>query len=118
MRVLQQRTIVSSYLAQFRNLVIGILSINKEKKLDWFVALLKLFIKLEVLKCSSDALDDASCTALNEDSSLAGTSMFSFQSSLVGNIAYVRVPEPVKFENTESTSQYRKKSSRPRKSTV
>ena len=77
LRQLQQKGSVSTYLNLFRNIVIGIPNISEDEKLDKFCAGLKTEIRLEVLKAGPSNMDDASRIALNVDSAMYGTGMFS-----------------------------------------
>lgn len=116
LRFLVQRTSVSSYLAQFRNLVIGIPGMNDDEKLDRFVSGLKHSVKIEVLKASPDNLNDASRIALNVDNALSGAGMFSTgRFSYGSNSTTVQTPQPMDIGNVEGNAHFRGSSFKPKK---
>ena len=81
LRRLVQRASVSSYLNEFRNLVLNIPNMTEDEKLDKFCAGLKPEIRLEVLKSGPVTVDNAARIALNVDSALFGAGIFMQRSS-------------------------------------
>lgn len=79
LRRLVQRTSVTSYLAEFRNIVLTIPGMSEGDKVDRFCQGLKPNIRLEVLKAGAQTMQEASKIALNVDSALFGAGMFNFQ---------------------------------------
>ena len=75
LRQLLQRTSVSSYLSDFRNIVLTIPNMNEGEKVDRFCQGLKPQIKLDVMKSGAQSINDASRIALNVDSALFGAVM-------------------------------------------
>jgi len=82
LRRLHQTTSVSSYLNEFRNIVIGIPGMNEDEKLDRFCAGLKPHVRLEVLKSNPSDLQSATQIALNVDNAIFGAGMYSFQNNV------------------------------------
>ena len=91
LRKLIQRTSVSDYLTEFRNLTLTITGMNEEEKVDRFVQGLKPHVRLEVLKSNARTMNDASRIALNVDSALFNAGMFRFQ-------GYRQDPAPTPME--------------------
>ena len=79
LRKLVQRTSVTSYLTEFRNIVLTIPGMSEGEKVDRFSQGLKPNIRLEVMKAGAQTMSDASRIALNVDSALFGAGMFRFQ---------------------------------------
>ena len=79
LRRLDQRTSVSKYLSEFRNIVLTIPDMNEREQVDRFCQGLKPQIPLEVLKSGARIIIDASRIALNIDSALWGTGMYNIQ---------------------------------------
>lgn len=104
LRKLVQKTSVSSYLNEFRNLVLTITDINEGEKLDKFCAGLKPNVRLEVLKSGPSTIDEAARIALNVDSALYGAGMFTPYSQ------YTQ-PEPMDIGNVEGNPGRRTRSS-------
>lgn len=77
MRKLVQRTSVSAYLSEFRNMALMIADMSEGEKLDRFCQGLKPEIRLEVLKAGTNTIDQASRIALSVDSALFGAGMIS-----------------------------------------
>lgn len=96
LRRLVQRTSVSSYLTEFRNIVLTIPDMSEGEKVDRFCQGLKPQVRLEVMKAGAQNINDASRIALNVDSALFGAGMFRFQGSM-GNSA----PTPMEIGNFE-----------------
>lgn len=100
LRKLEQRTSVSGYLTEFRNIVLAIPGISEEERLDKFVSGLKPTVRLEVLKTNPSTFDAAAQVALNVDSALFGAGMFNSwggQSSNSGSSG----PQPMEIGNFE-----------------
>ena len=76
LRRLVQRTSVSSYLSEFRNIVLTIPGMNEGEQVDRFCQGLKPQIRLEVMKAGAQNMNDASRIALNVDAALFGAGMF------------------------------------------
>ncbi len=70
LRRLVQRTSVSDYLSEFRNIVLMILGVNEGEQLDRFCQSLKPHVRLEVLKPGARITDEAARIALNVDSTM------------------------------------------------
>lgn len=82
LRKLVQKTSVSQYLTEFRNIVLMITDMSEGEKVDRFTQGLKRSIRLEVMKAGATTMADASRIALNVDSALFGAGLFrSFNSS-------------------------------------
>lgn len=81
LRRLVQRTSVTNYLTEFRNIVLTIPGISEGEKVDRFSQGLKPNIRLEVMKAGSQTMTEASRIALNVDSALFGAGMFRNQNS-------------------------------------
>lgn len=79
LRKLLQRTSVSSYLTEFRNIVLTIPGMSEGEIVDRFCQGLKPNIRLEVLKSGVQTMNEASRIALNVDSALFGAGMLGFQ---------------------------------------
>lgn len=79
LRKLVQRSSVSSYLSEFRNIALTIPGINEGEMVDRFCQGLKPQIRLEVLKAGVKTMDEATRIALNVDSALFGAGMLAFQ---------------------------------------
>lgn len=91
-----QKTSVSTYLSEFRNIVLTIPEINDGEKLDRFIQGLKPQVKIEVLKAGAKNLDEASRIALNVDSAIFGSRLNRFQASDLR-----QSPVPMEIGNTE-----------------
>lgn len=109
LRKLVQRTSVSAYLNEFRNLVITIPNINEDEKLDKFCAGLKPMIRLEVLKSGPENVDQAARVALNVDSAIFGVGQSSSGFASGGNDSG---PQPMDIGNVEGQTHYRGKAFR------
>lgn len=81
LRRLVQRTSVTNYLSEFRNIVLTIPGMSEGEKVDRFSQGLKPNIRLEVMKSGAQTMTDASRIALNVDSALFGAGMFRFQNN-------------------------------------
>ena len=79
LRKLVQRTSVSSYLSEFRNILLTIPEMSELEQVDRFCQGLEPQIRLEVLKAEARTIIDASRIALNVDSVLWGAGVHSFQ---------------------------------------
>lgn len=80
LRRLVQRTSVTHYLTEFRNIVLTIPGMSEGEKVDRFSQGLKPNIRLEVMKAGAQTMAEASRIALNVDSALFGAGMFRHQS--------------------------------------
>lgn len=101
LRRLVQRTSVSSYLSEFRNIVLMITTMSEGEKVDRFCQGLKPQVRLEVMKAGAQTMNDASRIALNVDAALFGAGMYQsygFQSS---------APTPMEIGNFEQRKKDR-----------
>lgn len=73
---MDQKSSVSSYAKESRNIVIAIPNIGENAKLDNFCACLKAMVRLEILKIGPMSLEKAVGIAVNVDSVLHGTEIF------------------------------------------
>ena len=96
LRQLTQKTSVSSYLSEFRNIVLTIPNMNEVEKVDRFCQGLKPQIRLEVMKAGAQTMNDASKIALNVDSALFGAGMLGFQQTYSNSH-----PTPMEIGNME-----------------
>ena len=103
LRRLSQKTSVSSYLSDFRNIALTIPGMNEEEKVDRFCQGLKPQVRLEVMKSGARTMNDASRIALNVDSALFGAGFLNFQTSQ-GNFG----PTPMDIGNLEQRDKDRK----------
>ena len=111
-----QRGSVSSYLNQFRNIVIAIPGMNEGEKLDRFCTGLKPQVRLEVMKANPETVADASKIALNVDNALMGAGMFNGGFSGFGmNHGSSSVPQPMDIGNVEGNMHYRGKAFKPKR---
>ena len=94
LRNLVQKTSVSSYLNEFRNLVLTIPDMSDGEKLDKFCAGLKPIVRLEVLKAGPANVDAAARIALNVDSAMFGAGMFN-------SVQQYSQPQPMDIGNVE-----------------
>lgn len=109
LRRLVQRTSVSTYLNEFRNIVLTISSIGEDEKLDKFVSGLKPQIRIEVLKSNPQSLDEACNIALNVDSAIYGAGLFrGWGSSATSNPASTG-GDPMDIGNLEGGNYAEKK---------
>lgn len=121
LRGLVQRTSVSAYLNQFRNIVIAIPGMNEGEKLDRFCTGLKPQVRLEVMKGNPENLADASKIALNVDNALMGAGMFNpggysgFNMNHGSSSGSSSAPQPMDIGNVEGNMHYRGKSFKPKK---
>lgn len=100
LRNLHQKYSVAAYLSEFRNVALSIPGISMDEMLDKFVSGLKPQVRLEVLKSNVTNVDEAARIALNVDSALRGSGMFSRfgeQSSYVPS----QTPVPMEIGNVE-----------------
>ncbi len=77
LRRLVQRTSVSSYLSEFRDIVLTIPSMSEAEQFDRFCHGLKPQVCLEVMNSGAQTINDAARIALNVDAALFGAGMFS-----------------------------------------
>ena len=103
LRKLIQRTSVSEYLTEFRNLTLTITGMNEEEKVDRFIQGLKPHVRLEVLKSNARTMNDASRIALNVDSALFNAGMFRFQ-----GYRQDTAPTPMEIGNVEQHEKDRR----------
>lgn len=103
LRRLIQRTSVSSYLSEFRNIVLTIPGMNASEQVDRFCQGLKPQIRLEVMKAGARTMNDASRIALNVDAALFGSGMLNYQWS-----NRVSVPTPMEIGNVEQKDKDRR----------
>lgn len=106
LRRLVQRTSVTSYLAEFRNIVLTIPGMSEGDRVDRFCQGLKPNIRLEVLKAGAQTMNEASRIALNVDSALFGAGMFNFQQG--GGFTRTQYA-PMEIGNIEQRDKDRKK---------
>lgn len=106
LRNLSQRGNVSSYLDEFRNIVIGIPGISEDEKLDKFCAGLKPAVRLEVLKAGPSTVDGAACIALNVDNAMYNVGTFNNRRASLN----VFGEQPMDIGNVESRPHYRGRS--------
>ena len=76
LRRLVQKTSVSTYLSEFRNVILAIPGMTEGEQVDRFVQGLKNQVKLEVLKSGTQSMEEASTIALSVDSALFGARMY------------------------------------------
>ena len=76
LRNLFQRTSVSSYLFEFRNIVFTITGMSEVEQVDRFCQGLKLNVRLAVLNAGVQSINEASRITLNVDSALFGAGMY------------------------------------------
>lgn len=100
LRNLLQRTSVSVYLTQFRNIILTVPDMTEGEKVDRFCQGLKPRVRLEVMKAGAQTLDDASRIALNVDAALFGSGMLNLQ----GHGSF-NGPTPMEIGNMEQMSQ-------------
>ena len=79
LRKLYQKTSISAYLSEFRNIALTIPGMIEDEQVDRFCQGLKPQIRLEVMKYGARTMSDASRIALNVDSALFGAGMLRFQ---------------------------------------
>ena len=96
LRRLFQKTSVTSYLTEFRNVVLTIPDISEGEKLDRFCQGLKPQIRVEVMKAGVQSVNDAARIALNVDSAIYGAGSF-----MRGNFGRDSTPTPMEIGNTE-----------------
>ena len=111
LRVLRQKTSVTAYLNDFRNIVISIPGISNDEKLDKFVSGLKPEVLLEVKKNRPADFESAAQIALTIDSAL-----FSMNRYYQGNFGASSSsgPQPMDIGNVEGNTHYRGKSFKPK----
>jgi len=102
LRRLVQRTSVTSYLAEFRNIILTIPGMSEGEKVDRFSQGLKPNIRLEVMKAGAQTMTDASKIALNVDSALFGAGMLNFQNNSGFTISSYTPMEIGNFEQRDS----------------
>lgn len=105
LRRLFQRTSVSSYLSEFRNIVLTIPGMSEGEQVDRFCQGLKPQVRLEVMKAGAQTMIDASRIALNVDSALFGAGMYYHQ----GNSGLNSGPTPMEIGNFEQKKKDRKR---------
>lgn len=117
LRSLFQKASVSSYLNQFRNIIIAIPGMNEGEKLDRFCAGLKPQVRLEVLKANPETLNEASQIALNVDNALTGVGMFNPGGfgRYGANAMAAAAPQPMDIGNVEGQAHYRGKAFKPKR---
>ena len=103
LRRLIQRTSVSSYLSEFRNIVLTIPGMNASEQVDRFCQGLKPHIRLEVMKAGARTMNDASRIALNVDAALFGSGMLNNQWN-----NRVSGPTPMEIGNVEQRDRDRR----------
>ena len=103
LRRLFQKTSVSSYLSEFRNVVLMIPGMTEGEKVDRFCQGLKPQIRLEVLKSGAQTMNDASRIALNVDSAIFGAQRFIFTRN-----GESTNPTPMEIGNIEQKNKDRK----------
>ncbi len=105
LRRLVQRSSVSSYLSEFRNIVLTIPGMSEGEQVDRFCTGLKPQVRLEVMKAGAQTMIEASRIALNVDSALFGAGMYyhrGFGSQPVG-------PTPMEIGNFEQKRKDRRR---------
>lgn len=108
LRRISQKSSVERYLAEFRNTVILIPNMTEDEKIDRFCVGLKPQIRLEVLKSGVQKFDEVTRIALNVDSALFGSGMFSDGAVRQLNTRVDR-PEPMEIGNVEREPRNRNK---------
>ena len=76
LRKLFQRTSVSCYLSEFRNIVLTIPGIIEGEQVDKFCQGLKPNVRLEIMNAGIQSINEASRIALNVDSALFGSGIY------------------------------------------
>ena len=103
LRKIFQKTSVSAYLSEFRNITLAIPGITEGEKVDRFVQGLKPQVRLEVMKAGSQTMESASRIALNVDSALFGAGMY-FNQGYISQAG----PTPMEIGNFEQRKSDRK----------
>lgn len=101
LRRLVQRYTVSTYLSEFRNIILTIPGISEGEQVDRFCQGLKPQIRLEVMKAGAQTMNDASRIALNVDAALHGAGMYGMQNGFN--------PTPMEIGNYEQKTFDRSK---------
>lgn len=104
LRELVQHKSVSAYLAEFRNVSLMIPNMTEDEKVDKFCVGLKPQVRLEVLKSGVQTLDEAAKIALNVDSALYGSGMFSFGGSAQPSSSHGG-PQPMEIGNLKARNK-------------
>ena len=94
LRRLVQRTSVSSYLSEFRDIVLTIPNMSEGEQVDRFCHGLKPQVRLKVMKSGAQTINDASRIALNVEAALFGAGMFSY-----GGVMRSDDPTPMEIGN-------------------
>ena len=105
LRRLVQRTSVSVYLSEFRNITLTIPGISEGEQVDRFCQGLKPQVRLEVMKAGAQTMIEASRIALNVDAALFGAGMYHHQ----GHGRYNSGPTPMEIGNFEKRNEDRKR---------
>ena len=101
LRRLVQKTSVSAYLSEFRNIILTIPGISEGEQVDRFSQGLKPQVRLEVMKAGATTMSEASRIALNVDAALFGSGMYQ-------NFGFQRVtPTPMEIGNIEQRKKDR-----------
>ena len=102
LRRLYQKTSVTSYLSEFRNVTLTIPDMSEGEKVDRFCQGLKPQVRLEVMKTGPQSMNDAARIALNIDSAIFGARAH-------GNFNYgiESRPTPMEIGNTEQSRRDR-----------
>ena len=99
---LAQKTSVSAYLTEFRNVCLSIPGMSEGEKVDRFVRGLKPLVRIEVIKAGAQSMDDASRIALSVDSALFGARMFHNPRSSFAKESFADpTPTPMDIGNIE-----------------
>ena len=109
-------TSVVDYLDKFRNTVLTIPGMSEGEKWDRFRTGLKPQIRLEVMKSGKTTFEEAARIALNVDSALYGSGVFSGQSQFSFRNASSDGPVPMDIGNLDRKTGWKRTNTRkPRK---
>ncbi len=103
LRRLVQRTSVSTYLSEFRNIILTIPGISEGEQVDCFCQGLKPQVRLEFMKAGAQTMNEASRIALNVDAALFGAGMHH------GYYGHTSGPTPMDIGNFEQRQRFRER---------
>ncbi len=104
LRRLVQRTSVSEYISEFKNIFLMIPGVNEGEQLDRFCQGLKPHIRLEELKTGARSMYGPARIPMNVDSAMFGAGMLSFQVQghpYFGSRSYGPIATPIEIGNVE-----------------
>ncbi len=99
-----QKTSVSSYLSEFRNIVLALPNMSAGEQVDRFCQDLEVQAGMGVIKSGARTINDASRIALNVGAALFDAGMFS-----CGGFMRLNAPTPVEIGNFLQKSKDRKR---------